>query len=115
MKSVMALVKEFVDITQQEPNQTLYETLIREEYQEWLDENDTKENMSNELKELVDLIYVCYGYANAKGWDLDMAVWKVHMNNVGRCRQPDGSILLRHDGKIIKNKDYPKVDLKDCL
>lgn len=112
MKSVMALVKEFADITQQEPNQTLYETLILEEFQEWCHEDG---NTHNELKELADLIYVCYGYANAKGWDLDMAVWKVHMNNVGRCRQPDGSILRRHDGKIIKNKDYPKVDLEDCL
>lgn len=112
MKSVMALVKEFADITQQEPNSTLYETLIVEEFEEWCHEDG---DAHNELKELADLIYVCYGYANARGWDLDMAVWKVHMNNVGRCRQPDGSILLRHDGKIIKNKDYPKVDLEDCL
>ena len=115
MKSVMALVKEFADITQQAPDPYLYTTLISEEFIEWADENNAKNNMSNELKELADLIYVCYGYANAKGWDLDMAVHKVHANNIGRCIQPDGSIIRREDGKIIKNKDYPKVDLEDCL
>lgn len=115
MKTVMTLVKEFSEIMQQPPNTSLYEKLISEEYNEWADENYSKISPHNELKELADLIYVCYGYANAKGWDLDMAVNKVHANNIGRCIQPDGSIIRREDGKIIKNKDYPKVDLKDCL
>jgi len=49
------------------------------------------------------------------GYDLDEAVRRVHENNVGRCVQPDGSVKRREDGKIIKNKDYPKVNLTDLV
>jgi len=37
------------------------------------------------------------------------------VNNMGRCMQPDGSVKRREDGKIIKNKDYPAVDLSDLI
>ena len=56
-----------------------------------------------------------YGYANTRGWDLDEAVRRVHDNNMGRMYQPDGTIKRREDGKIIKNKDYPKVKLEDLV
>jgi predicted HAD superfamily Cof-like phosphohydrolase len=86
--------------------------LIAEEADEWRSEyqHDTK---AEQLKELADLVYVIYGFANAKGWDLDEAVRRVHENNLGRCIQPDGSVQRRADGKILKNKDYPAVDLSD--
>lgn len=109
---VMAMVKEFAEKTEQTPQPYLYASLIGEEADEWRSEylRDTK---ADQLKELADLIYVIYGFANSKGWDLDEAVRRVHINNVGRCIQPDGSIQRRADGKILKNKDYPKVNLSD--
>ena len=115
--TVMAMVKEFSEVTQQVPNQRTYLNLIDEEFSEWLEEayTDRIENPEAELKELSDLVYVIYGYANVRGWDLDEAVRRVHANNIGRCVQPDGSILRREDGKIIKNKDYPKVFLGDLV
>jgi predicted HAD superfamily Cof-like phosphohydrolase len=61
------------------------------------------------------LVYVCYGYASTFGWNLDEALARVHQNNLGRCIQPDGSIQRRADGKILKNPDYPKVELHDLL
>ncbi len=90
----------------------LYPHLITKEYQEWLLDVQTEEE---ELKELADLVYAIYGYANAKGYNLDEALRRVHANNLGRCIQPDGSIHRREDGKIIKNKDYPKVKLDDIV
>jgi predicted HAD superfamily Cof-like phosphohydrolase len=60
-------------------------------------------------------VYVIYGYANARGWDLDEALYRVHSNNLGRMYQPDGSIKRREDGKIEKNDSYPKVDLGDLV
>ena len=33
----------------------------------------------------------------------------------GRCIQPDGSINRSEAGKILKNKDYPKVELGDLV
>ena len=110
----MDMVKEYVKTSGQVPNPTMSAQLIKEEYNELLDEWH-KANRGNELKELADLVYVVYGYANARGWDLDMALLRVHDNNMGRMHQPDGTILRRDDGKVVKNKSYPKVELGDLV
>jgi predicted HAD superfamily Cof-like phosphohydrolase len=139
-RTISQMVKEFAVKTEQLPQPYLYASLIGEEADEWRSEyqHDTK---AEQLKELADLVYVIYGFANAKGWDLDEAVRRVHDNNLGRCIQPcdrcNGSgvvdkfsiwegtcedckgkgttIQRRADGKILKNKDYPKVDLSDLV
>lgn len=85
--------------------------LVEEEFEE-VRLSDTKENL---LKELADLVYVTYGLAVTFGLDLDEALVRVHQNNMGRMYQPDGTIKRRDDGKILKNKDYPKVDLGDLV
>lgn len=108
------MVKEFSTKTKQEPSPELYEGLIVEEYVEFL-KSTTEGNPENSLKELADLVYVCYGYALSQGWDLDEAIKRVHQNNLGRITQPDGSIKRREDGKILKNPDYPKVNLKNLV
>lgn len=110
--STMDMVKEFSRVLGQKPSAALYAVLIQEEFDEWLETDAWEEE---DLKELADLVYVIYGYANACGFDLDEAIRRVHANNLGRCVQPDGSILRREDGKIIKNKDYPKVKLDDLV
>jgi NTP pyrophosphatase (non-canonical NTP hydrolase) len=110
--STMDMVKEFSRVLGQKPSAALYATLIQEEFDEWLEADAWEED---DLKELADLVYVVYGYANACGYDLDEAIRRVHANNLGRCVQPDGSILRREDGKIIKNKNYPKVKLDDLV
>jgi len=116
-KTTMDMVREFAKITGQEPNPKMSSKLIVEEFNEWFAEafDLRPTGYASELKELSDLLYVVYGYANAKGWNLDEAVRRVHENNVGRCIQPDGSIKRREDGKIEKNKDYPKVQLEDLV
>ena len=123
---VMEMVKEFAKTMGQEPNAKLSESLVDEEYEEWSFETNLQSgevakhyaqeyDPTKELKELSDLVYVIYGYANVRGWDLDEAVRRVHENNIGRCIQPDGSIKRREDGKILKNKDFPKVELGDLV
>lgn len=109
--STAEYVDEFARVTEQEGSKELYDTLITEEYREFCEATDAE----HKLKELADLVYVIYGYAGVRGWDLDCAIKAVHENNVGRCLQPDGNILRRDDGKIIKNKDYPKVNLKEFI
>ena len=110
-QTVTEMVLEFVTKTEQVPTDELYAQLIIEEYKEWL----TSEDVMEEMKELTDLVYVIYGYALAKGFNLEEAVRRVHKNNLGRCIQPDGSVQRRPDGKILKNKDYPKVQLEDLM
>ncbi len=109
-----SMVEEFAKLMGQEPKPELYAKLILEEKSEWLHEYMAGKKV-DELKELSDLVYVIYGYANAQGWDLMEALRRVHVNNINRCLQPDGSVKRRDDGKVLKNKDYPKVDLNDLV
>jgi hypothetical protein len=111
-KGVMAMVKEFAKVTKQQPNSETSARLIREEFSEWQFEN---RGTNNDLKELADLIYVVYGYANVMGYDLDEAVRRVHLNNLERVVQPDGTVKFREDGKVLKRENAPKVDLSDLV
>lgn len=116
-KTPTEMVKEFAKTSGQKPDASLYGYLIEEEFAEWQYENWTilHYKPTLELKELADLLYVIYGYANARKWDVEEALRRVHKNNMGRMYQPDGSIKRREDNKIIKNPDYPKVDLGDLV
>jgi len=110
----MDMVQIFKKTANQQTNIEMSRKLIREEFDEWLIEvlNPNGNNVA-ELKELCDLVYVIYGYALNRNWDLDEALTRVHENNMGRMFQDDGTIKRREDGKVIKNPLYPKVDLGD--
>lgn len=110
----LAYAVDFSKVTEQEPSPVLYATLIQEEFDEWRS-SYLHEDFLNEIKELADLVYVVYGYANARGWDLSEALHRVHENNLGRITQDDGTIQRREDGKIIKNPNAPKINLEDLL
>jgi predicted HAD superfamily Cof-like phosphohydrolase len=77
-------------------------------YIEFYEEGPTTDT----LKELADLVYVAYGYAARRGWDLDAVLVDVHRNNMLRCIWPDGSVHRNEQGKILKNPDYPKINLE---
>ena len=113
-KTPTEMVKEYAKVSGQVPDNFLYQRLMGEEFDEWADET-TANSPADELKELADLLYVIYGYANARGWDVEEALKRVHENNMGRMYQPDGTIKRRADGKIEKNRAYPKVDLSDLI
>ncbi len=115
-KTPMKMVDEYKLVAKQKTNIPMSIKLVREEFDEWLVEVlNPNGNSEAELKELSDLVYVVYGYALAKGWDLDEAVTRVHENNMARMKQDDGTIKRREDGKIIKNPNTPKVDLKGLV
>jgi predicted HAD superfamily Cof-like phosphohydrolase len=118
-KTPADMVSEYAEVSQQEGTAELYHSLIAEEYEEFAIEvisgilgNSPAED---ELKEMADLIYVLYGYARVKGYNLDKAVERVHQNNLKRIRQDDGSVSRRADGKIIKNPNTEKVKLDDLV
>lgn len=115
-KTPTEMVKEFQKLSGQTPTNGLYSALIVEEFNEWRAESlKSQGKPTDELKELADMLYVIYGYAVSKGWDLEGAFIRVHENNVGRMYQPDGTIKRREDGKVEKNKEYPKVKLEDLI
>lgn len=112
----LEMVKKFAITAKQKPNPSMSAYLIKEEFLEWMEEHKSPSKPDrDELKELADLVYVVYGYANSMGWDLDEAVRRVHDNNMGRMYQDDGTIQWRDDGKVLKNKNYPKVSLDDLV
>lgn len=114
-KTPADMVSEYAEVSRQEGTEELYKDLIEEEYRELQYELYSGDSYTAELKEMADLVYVLYGYARVKGYNLDKAVERVHQNNLKRIRQDDGSVSRRADGKIIKNPNTEKVKLDDLV
>tara|TARA_Y100000401_G_scaffold99995_1_gene88634 strand:+ start:141 stop:422 length:282 start_codon:yes stop_codon:yes gene_type:complete len=87
--------------------------LISEEYQE-LREAITSESYEEELKELADLVYVCFQYAENMEWDLEEAMNRVHKSNMSKLGL-DGTPIRRRDGKVLKGPNYEPPNLKDLI
>ncbi len=94
-------------------------TLIVEEFKEFLEaENQLLTgfvvNATDTLKELADLVYVCYQYAENLGWDLDEALNRVHRSNMTKLGE-DGEPVYREDGKVLKGPNYQPPNLSDLV
>ena len=66
------------------------------------------------LKEIADLVYVCYQYAENQGWDLDEALHRVHESNMSKLDE-DGNPIFRKDGKVLKGPNYAPPNLEDLV
>ena len=93
--------------------------LIVEEFKEFLEAEDmlfrNNPNITAEaLKELSDLVYVCYQYAANMNWDLDEALRRVHESNMSKLDE-DGKPIYREDGKVLKSKNYKPPTLTDLI
>ena len=66
------------------------------------------------LKELADLVYVCYQYAENMGWFLDEALDRVHASNMSKLGE-DGRPIYRDDGKVLKGPNYKPPTLTDLI
>ena len=66
------------------------------------------------MKEIADLIYVCYQYTENQGWNLDEALNRVHLSNMSKLEE-DGKPIRREDGKILKGPNYKPPDLSDLI
>jgi predicted HAD superfamily Cof-like phosphohydrolase len=100
-------------------SRTMQRTLIVEEFKEFLDaENQLimglTVNATDCLKELADLVYVCYQYAENLRWDLDEALNRVHQSNMSKLGE-DGKPIRREDGKILKGPNYKEPTLSDLV
>jgi NTP pyrophosphatase (non-canonical NTP hydrolase) len=101
------------------PDETVHELqfkLIEEEFSELREEYDSELDggtKENQLKELADLVFVCYQYAAARGWDLDTAMRRVFESNMSKL--VDGKPLRRSDGKVLKGPNYQPPILDDLV
>lgn len=63
---------------------------------------------------LADLTYVIYGMALEIGVDLDQVLAEVHRSNLSKLL-PDGSVLRRDDGKVLKGPDFTPPDIRSIV
>jgi len=66
------------------------------------------------VKELSDLVFVCYQFAAAYGIDLDKAMTLVFESNLSKLDE-QGKPIYREDGKVLKGPNYQPPSLADCL
>jgi len=93
--------------------------LIVEEFKEFLEAEQQllygyTRNSEDCLKELADLVYVCYQYAANLNWDLDAAMDRVHQSNMSKLGE-DGKPIRREDGKVLKGPNYKPPTLTDLV
>ncbi len=93
--------------------------LIVEEFKEFLEAEGFlfmhgKNHQEHALKELADLVYVCYQYAENMGWFLDEALDRVHKSNMSKL-DDDGNPIYREDGKVLKGPNYKPPNLSDLF
>ena len=93
--------------------------LIVEEFKEFLEAEGMlflhgRNHQEHALKELADLVYVCYQYAENMGWFLDEALNRVHESNLSKL-DDDGNPIYRDDGKVLKGPNYKPPDLSDLF
>ena len=98
---------------------TRQRNLITEEFKEFLEAEGMLfrsgiQYPQNCLKELADLVYVCYQYASNMGWDLDEAMHRVHESNMSKLDEY-GKPILREDGKVLKGPNYQPPNLEDLV
>jgi len=96
------------------PNGTkTQKSLIDEEWSEFHEAFHLKDE-HEQLKELCDLVYVCYQFAANEGWDLDEAMDRVHKSNMSKLDE-NGQPIYRADGKVLKGPNYKPPNLTDLL
>ena len=71
-------------------------------------------NIAEVAQELADVVYVCYGTAVQFGIDLDAVLAEVHRANMSKV-EPDGTVLRRDDGKILKGPAFRAADVAAAL
>tara|TARA_R100000734_G_C3312194_1_gene103172 strand:- start:289 stop:663 length:375 start_codon:yes stop_codon:yes gene_type:complete len=124
MKSNQEQAKEFrtlykIKSSDSKPVRQYQVDLITEEYGEFIEAEGMLFRESDKykeecLKELADLVYVCYQYAANMGWDLDRALALIHQSNLSKL-DVDGKPIYREDGKILKGPNYKKPNLHSLI
>lgn len=99
----------------------LQKRLIQEEFAEVMEacaiaRQDSYDTKSSEalLKELADLVFVCYQMAAYMQWDLDDAMNRVFESNMSKLGD-DGKPIRREDGKVLKGPNYKPPVLTDIV
>ena len=95
--------------------------LVVEEAQEFIEaagecfaDPENVDRRTELLKELSDLVFVCYQFAAAFNLDLDRAMTLVFESNMSKLDE-QGKPIFRADGKVLKGPNYAPPHLLECL
>jgi predicted HAD superfamily Cof-like phosphohydrolase len=95
--------------------------LIEEESQEFIEaagecfaDPENIDRRTELVKELSDLVFVCYQFAAAFNLDLDKAMGLVFESNMSKLDE-QGKPIYRPDGKVLKGPNYQPPDLMSCV
>ena len=92
---------------------SVQKALIDEEWSEFHEAYHLKDDVE-QLKELADLVYVCFQFAASQEWDLDEAMRRVHDSNMSKLDEY-GKPIYRPDGKVLKGPNYKEPYLQDLI
>ena len=118
MKSAMNMVQAFHTLVDIQPGRKIVDRVLRikllhEEYVEYL-EAEASSDIVAILDALADMVVIICGTALKYELPLAAAFLEVMHNNMTKVG-PDGKVLRRDDGKIMKPEGYKPVDLIPIL
>lgn len=92
----------------------LYTDLIREEFEEWLQEES---GTPEDFKEICDLIWVCIMYTIEHKYPLELGMKALGEEFVSKMVDDNGNLCptYRADGKMLKGKHFHKADFRKLL
>ena len=95
--------------------------LIEEESKEFIEaagecfaDPENPDRREELVKELSDLVFVCYQFAAAFNLDLDRAMNLVFESNMSKLDE-QGNPIFRADGKVLKGPNYAPPLLSECV
>ena len=95
--------------------------LVEEESKEFIEaagecfaDPENVDRRADLLKELSDLVFVCYQFAAAFNLDVDKAMTLVFESNMSKLDE-QGKPIFRADGKVLKGPNYAPPHLLECL
>jgi predicted HAD superfamily Cof-like phosphohydrolase len=92
--------------TEENPTQAeLYKKLIEEEYKEWHEALDAKDDVED-IDACFDMMWVIVGYMLSRGWDIDRIWDEGALSNLKKIDRATGKVLKREDGKVLKPEGW---------
>lgn len=95
-------------------NAELYKKLIEEEYTEFLEAIEAKDEVET-LDACMDMIWVILGYCYLKGFNIEGAWEEVKRSNLAKIDFETGKVIRREDGKILKPEGWTPPNLESFV
>jgi predicted HAD superfamily Cof-like phosphohydrolase len=105
-KKVIGRKDKLVPHAPEQKDRLLWENLLAEEYQEYMDAT----NVVEVADAIGDMVYILCGMAIVWGIDLDAVFTEIHRSNMTKK-----GTNTREDGKILKDEDFSPVDIAGVL